>query len=321
MLGVGMVGINDIEGRSQFSLWCILGAPLFLGTDVRTASDVTMATIGNAEAIAIDQDPLGIQGYVVDTSGGADVPTAFENGFLYNLGSCPPPPQANPWTFTADGRLAQGGGSSGSDDTMVATVYACDTAPGTTVFSYVNTTNECHNQIWSWNGPVTGGTISPLEVGVPNNMCLTATPGSSDPTTRVTIQTCTGSSGGTSGGPGQVWALSPTTGALSLVGGSDSTCMWLPTAPLVNLYAKPLSPIPGKGQPMGLAVLNRGGSAIPGQVVDLTLLGFAPAQRVVIRDIWADTTSSTPVFGNFTTRGLDSHETVLLVITPVPGSV
>ena len=62
MLCPGLRLISDTEGRSQFSLWCILAAPLMLGIDVRKASAFTLATIGNMEAIAIDQDPLGVQG-------------------------------------------------------------------------------------------------------------------------------------------------------------------------------------------------------------------------------------------------------------------
>ena len=30
-----MNGISDLEGRTHFNMWCILGAPLMLGTDVR----------------------------------------------------------------------------------------------------------------------------------------------------------------------------------------------------------------------------------------------------------------------------------------------
>ena len=68
MLGPGMKGITDTEGRSQFSLWCILAAPLMLGTDVRNASAYTLATIGNTEAIQINQDALGIQGMIFTPS-------------------------------------------------------------------------------------------------------------------------------------------------------------------------------------------------------------------------------------------------------------
>jgi hypothetical protein len=66
MLMVGFTGISDLEGRTQFNLWCILGAPLMIGTDVRPgggalAPAITAATINtltNTEVIAVDQDPL-----------------------------------------------------------------------------------------------------------------------------------------------------------------------------------------------------------------------------------------------------------------------
>ena len=66
----GMYGISDLEGRTHFNMWCILGAPLILGTDVRSTggalpppmSGASLATLTNAEAIAIDQDTLGAVG-------------------------------------------------------------------------------------------------------------------------------------------------------------------------------------------------------------------------------------------------------------------
>lgn len=66
MLMVGFNGISDLEGQTTFNLWCILGAPLMIGEDVRpgggaVAPAITAATIStltNAEAIAVDQDPL-----------------------------------------------------------------------------------------------------------------------------------------------------------------------------------------------------------------------------------------------------------------------
>ncbi len=66
MLMVGFNGISDLEGRTQFNLWCILGAPLMIGTDVRPGGGAipppittnTIATLTNAEVIAVDQDPL-----------------------------------------------------------------------------------------------------------------------------------------------------------------------------------------------------------------------------------------------------------------------
>lgn len=60
MAGNGSLGIEQY--RAQFSLWCILAAPLIAGCDVRKIDGDTLALLTNPEAIAIDQDPLGRQG-------------------------------------------------------------------------------------------------------------------------------------------------------------------------------------------------------------------------------------------------------------------
>ena len=55
MLEVGN-GLSDAEGRSHFSLWALMKAPLLIGTDLTRASPATLATLGNAAAIAVNQD-------------------------------------------------------------------------------------------------------------------------------------------------------------------------------------------------------------------------------------------------------------------------
>lgn len=62
MLEVGNKGVSDAEGRSHFALWCLMKAPLLIGTDLTTSSPATLATLGASGAIAINQDPLGVQG-------------------------------------------------------------------------------------------------------------------------------------------------------------------------------------------------------------------------------------------------------------------
>ena len=61
MMEVGN-GLNDTEGRTHFSMWAILAAPLIAGNDLRSMSAATKATLTNTEVIAVDQDPLGVQG-------------------------------------------------------------------------------------------------------------------------------------------------------------------------------------------------------------------------------------------------------------------
>ncbi len=63
MLEVGNPGLTPAESRAHFSLWCMLAAPLMAGNDVRKMSDEVHDILTNKEVIAIDQDPLGKQGY------------------------------------------------------------------------------------------------------------------------------------------------------------------------------------------------------------------------------------------------------------------
>lgn len=57
---------NDLsinESRAHFSMWCMLAAPLIAGTSIQSASDEVISILTNNEAIAINQDKLGIQGF------------------------------------------------------------------------------------------------------------------------------------------------------------------------------------------------------------------------------------------------------------------
>ena len=63
MLEVGNPGLTLSESRAHFSLWCILAAPLMAGNDLRSMTPEILAILTNQEAIAINQDPLGQQGY------------------------------------------------------------------------------------------------------------------------------------------------------------------------------------------------------------------------------------------------------------------
>lgn len=65
MMEVGVPGISDTESQSHFSLWAIAGAPLLAGNDITTMSATTQATLTNSEVIAVDQDPLDLQGIKV----------------------------------------------------------------------------------------------------------------------------------------------------------------------------------------------------------------------------------------------------------------
>jgi len=49
------------EARSHFALWAMLNAPLLIGTDLRKTPQALLDIFGNADIIALDQDPAGNQ--------------------------------------------------------------------------------------------------------------------------------------------------------------------------------------------------------------------------------------------------------------------
>ena len=61
MLEVGNGGMKDNEYRMHMTMWCLLAAPLLAGNDLTQMTPATLAILANAEAIAVDQDSLGIQ--------------------------------------------------------------------------------------------------------------------------------------------------------------------------------------------------------------------------------------------------------------------
>ena len=69
MLEIGNGGMTTTEYRTHMSLWSMLAAPLLAGHDVRTMPDFTRDILLNAEVIAIDQDPAGVQGSRVRKEG------------------------------------------------------------------------------------------------------------------------------------------------------------------------------------------------------------------------------------------------------------
>ena len=66
MLTVGMrnrgnvatTGCSDLEYRTEFALWCMFGAPLMLGCDVRSMDETTQKLVTNANLLRINQDEL-----------------------------------------------------------------------------------------------------------------------------------------------------------------------------------------------------------------------------------------------------------------------
>jgi alpha-galactosidase len=73
ILQIGIGKLNDDEGRTQMTLWCLLAAPLLAGNDLTKMTKETLAILSNPEVIAVDQDPLGVPGHRVGQEGPLEV--------------------------------------------------------------------------------------------------------------------------------------------------------------------------------------------------------------------------------------------------------
>ncbi len=73
MLEIGNGKMSRDEYLTHMSLWCILAAPLLAGNDLTRMKPETLAILANPEVIALDQDPLGVQGHRVNQEGPLEV--------------------------------------------------------------------------------------------------------------------------------------------------------------------------------------------------------------------------------------------------------
>ena len=64
MLEIGR-GLKPEEEEVHFGMWCIMSSPLLIGCDLTTIPEASLKLLKNKELIALNQDPLGLQAYVV----------------------------------------------------------------------------------------------------------------------------------------------------------------------------------------------------------------------------------------------------------------
>ncbi|NWQ63988.1 AGAL galactosidase, partial [Neopipo cinnamomea] len=64
-LVIGNFGLSWDQSVTQMAMWAIMAAPLFMSNDLRHISPQAKCLLQNKEVIAINQDPLGRQGYQI----------------------------------------------------------------------------------------------------------------------------------------------------------------------------------------------------------------------------------------------------------------
>lgn len=88
---VGLSGCSDVQYRTHYSIWALLGSPLMIGCDIRSMDEETRRTLMNDEMIRINQDPLCRQPVRAGNSESVIIYTkALSNGDLaiglFNMG-------------------------------------------------------------------------------------------------------------------------------------------------------------------------------------------------------------------------------------------
>lgn len=68
MLEIGR-GLKPEEEEVHFGMWCIMSSPLLIGCDLTRIPEASLELLKNPELIALNQDPLGLQAYVVQHVG------------------------------------------------------------------------------------------------------------------------------------------------------------------------------------------------------------------------------------------------------------
>jgi len=73
MLEIGNGGMSRDEYITHMTVWCLLAAPLLAGNDLTKVTPADLAILLNREAIAVNQDPKGVQGHRVSAEGPLEV--------------------------------------------------------------------------------------------------------------------------------------------------------------------------------------------------------------------------------------------------------
>lgn len=62
MLIVGDYGLSEVQQKVQMGMWAIMASPLIMSVDLRNIKPFAKELLTNKHVIAVNQDPLGIQG-------------------------------------------------------------------------------------------------------------------------------------------------------------------------------------------------------------------------------------------------------------------
>ena len=288
MLEVGNGGMTFEEYKVHFGLWALSKAPLLVGCDVTTMTEETKSILLNPEIIAVNQDPLGIQGRKI-TSAQVYRPLGFKkNAETAPLRIAPcKGTSSQRWKINSDGSISNGDG-------LCMDIYNCDGSSGAQVEVYPchigdkSACQESKNQEWNF---VNGSTITSRM----NGKCLDVW---NNVGPNVEMWDC-------NGGNNQKWVYYPEDQSLRSLG----QCLTpVDSQELLEVWAGKLA-----DGSYAVILLNRAQTTFP-VTAKWAEIGV-PTSAAKVRDLWERKDLGTFV-GGFTAE-IQGHASRFIKVTPV----
>jgi hypothetical protein len=291
-LEVGNGGMTNDEYITHFSLWAIMKAPLIIGCDITNMSAETRNILLNTEVIAINQDPLGQQGYIVSENHlPTNPPIQLSNGTT-NVIVAPCDPLFDPFQrWTAHGNQLR----IMSDSRCVA----ADVVRHENGDNVVVAPCQDSNSSWTWNGPQL---VSEMD-----NLCLDVYQGLMTTRSDKNVQTspCTG-------GETQQWNFNSSTGLIENVATGKCLSLEYRNAVATQVFAGPLVM-----DQWAVVLVNRDDDNAASITLNWNALGVDPSTSFIVRDLWKH--QDLGIFEtSFTAFDVAPHASVTLKLTPVP---
>jgi alpha-galactosidase len=282
MLEVGNGGMTDVEYQSHFSLWCLVKSPLLVGCDVTKMSQATLNTLTNKEAIAVNQDKLGVQGKRVSSITPPYTPSPI-NPIVGS--SCSSGDARQQWTINSDGTIVNADG-------RCLSVPGCSKNSGVqlTVEKCGSTSTKCNSENEQWKYNSASGTITSSLSG----MCVDLYD-----FTGPTVQTYS-----CNGGSNQKWTYNPTAKTLT----SNNNCLSIGSSGNLEVWAGPL-----EDNAHAAVLFNRAITAY-NITAKWTDIGLAATAKANVRDLWAH--KDMGVFTGSYSAEVAPHGVVMIKLTP-----
>jgi len=291
-LEVGNGGMTNDEYITHFSLWAIMKAPLIIGCDITNMSAETRNILMNNEVIAINQDDLGQQGYVVSQNYLSTVPPVQLSNGTTNVIVAACDPLFDPFQrWTAHGnqfRVMSDNRCMAADEIMQENgdnVVVADCQDG-------------NNAAWSWNGTQL---VSQMD-----NLCLDVYQGSMATRSNKDVQTSL-----CNGAETQQWNFNSSTGLIQNVGTGKCLSLDYHNAVATQVFAGPLV----NGQ-WAAVLVNRDDVNAASITLNWSDLRVDPSTSFIVRDLWKRQDLGT-FDTSFTAINVAPHASVTLKLTPV----